>query len=698
MLNEGIANIVRKSLKDINSDIFKYSMVKPFPSDWVEANMILPDNTSKYPGRFSYDLTPYWREPINHLHETSTVRYISIMKSVQCGCTAGVVIPGMLYIIAVDPNNTLFTAADLEIAKKTVEERLDTILRESGLEQFIRPHALKKGNQRTGDTAASKEFPGGTLTAFGTGSANKFRYYSAKTSFVDDFETAPRDVQGEGSVRSLIEGRQNSFGSDAQTFFISTPKTTSTSNINEQFLLGTQKKWHWTCWSCNALMVMDWRIKVDENNFAGIVYTLDGKDKLVKGSVAFCCPHCAQLTREKDKFTLNKEGIWVSTVQEPTEENHESYSMNAIIQPPGFDGWEKLATMWLSANPPGKRAVVTLLKSFNNLQLGLPFEDYGSSPKATALMNNIGSYHHGIIPDKTCAADGNGKIILLTLACDLGGVMEQDNEDVRLDWELVAHAQTGATYSIDHGSIGTFRRAFEKKKGDVEDPDRKKWTYTHGSVWINPETNLPENNCVWPVYEEIIKAAYVSEDDTEDTRLVSLSVVDTGFFEKTATQFIINMQDQGLRVYGVKGRTDVKYRPEQRDTKPVRRSTEQPKKLYNLEVNQLKDDLSENMALQKGQDGAQPSGFMNFPQQNEGKYSYKGYFMQFEQEQKIIVKDGETVLGYAWKKKHSNAINHFWDVRVYILASVEIYLDLVRQSDTKYKNLTWEEFVIMVTE
>jgi len=408
--------------------------------------------------------------------------------------------------------------------------------------------------------------------------------------------------------------------------------------------------------------------------------------------------HCGELTHEVDKHERNLNGIWQPTVAEPIEEYHESYSTNAIIQPIGFTGWEALVKQWLKANPESRRPNVVLLKGFINLRLGLPFEEQGDSPKANALMANIGEYHHGIIPDKTCEADGNGKIILVTVCCDLGGLMEKDNEDVRLDYEIVAHAQTGATYSIDQGSIGTFKRAFEKKKTDPENPNRKKWTYTHGSVWMNPETGLAENNCVWPEYEQIIKARYLSDAGEDLEREISLATVDTGFFEKSATQFIINMQDQGYRVYGVKGRTDLKYRPIQRDTKPVRRSAEQPKKLYNLEVNQLKDDLSENMALQKGQDGAQPSGFMNFPQQNDGKYSYNGYFSQFEQEQKIIVKEGETILGYAWKKKHSNSVNHFWDVRVYVLAAVEIYLDLVRQSDPKYKNLTWEEFVIMVTE
>lgn len=698
---EVVTEAWRNVLEDINTDIFKYSMVKPMPADWAEQTLILPSNTSKYSGPLSYDLTPYWREPVNHVHESSPVRYVSIMKSVQCGCTACVVIPGLLYIIAVDPENTLFTAGDLLLAKKTIEERLDTILRESGLDHFIRPHAVKKGNQRSGDTAASKEFAGGTLTAGATGSPTFFRYYSAKKGFIDDFDTAKRDVGGEGGIRALVEGRQNSFGNSAQTFFISTPINKATSQIWEQYQLGTQKKWNWPCWNCGAYMMMDWTIKLEDNSYAGMIWRLDGKGRLIKESVCFRCPHCGEVTQEKEKYDLNKNGIWIPTVAEPVEELHESYSMNAIIQPPGFTDWKELVKMWLKANPYGQKANVTLLKSFMMLQLGLPFEEQGHAPKSTALMQNIRDYHHGIIPDKTCDEDGNGKIVLVTISCDLGGVMETDNEDVRMDWEIVAHAQNGVTYSVNQGSIGTFKRNFEKTKLEKQDQGiRKKWTYNHDSFIIN-EKGEKENNSVWPVFEEIIKTTYPYESGREDGIQIDITVVDTGFFEKSATQFIINMQVQALKVYGIKGRTDLKYRPTQREALPVKRSPEFPKRLYIVDVNQMKDDLADNMALQKGEGASHPSGFMNFPQSNEGKYTYKDYFIHFEGERKKEYRDPknmEVVLGFVWEKKNSTVLNHFWDVRVYNMAAPLIYLDLIRQSDSKLNKITWEEFVLMVTE
>jgi phage terminase large subunit GpA-like protein len=687
--NEVVAEAWKNTLIDINKDIFSYSMVKPLPSEWAEKTLIIPDNVSRYSGKFSYDLTPYWREPINHLHETSPVRYVSILKSAQNGCTQSVVVPAMLYTMAIDPNNMAFTAGNLLLAKKTIEERIDTILRSSKLDHLIRPHAVKKGNQRTGDTAQSKEFPGGTLTIGATGSADFFRYWSAKLGLIDDFDTAPVNLGGEGSVRSLIEGRQNSFGDSAKTFFISTPTDTNTSQIWQQYQLGTQKKWNWPCWNCSAYMPMDWKIVLEDNSLAGIIWRTDGKGRLINESVAFRCPHCGEVTQEKDKYELNQNGTWISTVEEPLEDLHESYSTNAITQPPGFTGWVKLVQEWLKANPAGQRANISLLIPFNNVRLGLPFEDQGDAPKSTALMQNVRNYHHGTIPDRTSDDDGNGKIVLVTLACDLGGVMDGENQDVRLDWEIVAHAATGVTYSVDQGSIGTFKRTFERKNDKAYDKaERKKFTYAKG---------MKDPDSVWPYFREILNKIYKSEDGHDFP--IDLTVVDTGFFEKHATQFVIDMQEEGYKVYGVKGRTDIKYRPLQRDSAPVRRSVEKPKQLYTVEVNQMKDDLAANMNLQKGEGGSQPSGFMNYPQQNEGKYSYPGYFSHFEGEARKEVKDkSDQVVGFRWDKKHSTVVNHFWDVRIYNLCAVHIYLDLIRREHPQYKNITWEEFVLLVTE
>lgn len=695
-----ISGTWRRKLKGISSGVFKFQMVKPLPSVWTEANIILPESTTRYPGPFRYRMTPYSVEIVNLVHADNPVRYFAVMKSSQCGITAGVVIPIICYTIDIAPDPILFTAADKIMAGRTIKERLDPILWASKLDHRIRPNAIKKQNRRTGDTEFSKEFAGGTLTAAGTSNPDTFRFYSAKIVLADDFDTAPQEVGNEGDVTKLMEGRQKMYGDSALTGYVSTPTITSTSLIYKQYLKGTQKKWHWACPECGEYFPVEFSVKMEDGTYAGLVWELDEHKKLKTESIHYrtqCCGKGKLLY--KDKLRLNGTGTWIGT-NPNAEPFFESYQLNDLIIPPGFDNWEKIVREWLEACPPGGQINLNKLKAFNNQRLGLPFEEIGRELNVSALMKNTRIYLPGIVPDQTCMDDGNGKLIMLTLSCDINGIMDKGVEDVRLDWEILAHSQAGATYSVDHGSIGTWKRSRDRSVSDkLEEETRMKWTLSHNSYTIIDDIRV--SNSVWGPFEEIIKAIYPLESNKElGLRDILITAIDTGFGEKYAMQFILQMQSEGYNVYGVKGKVDNNFRPIQRDTNPVKRSTEKPKQLYIVEVNQMKDDLSQMMDLREGEGSSQPSGFMNYPEPNNGKYTMNEYFKHYEGERRVEVKNpknADEVIGYRWDKKHSGSQNHFWDVRVYNLAAPLIYLDLLRHSDPAYKFLTWEEFIMMVT-
>lgn len=662
---------------------FSYKSKKDIPSEWVEKNIILTPDVSRFSGRFSYDLSPYAKEIIDHLHPSSPSRNIAVMKSAQSGITQGVIVPGMAYIIEQNPSNFLFTAADLETAKKTIVQRFDPLMRSSGLNHLIRPNVIRAAGKRSGDTDNSKEFAGGAATILGTDNSKKFRFFSVKTAFLDDFDAAKRSDKVEGSTRKLIEGRQTSFGSLAKTFYISTPTVTQTSNVYEMYLLGDQRKWHWPCMGCGVYVPSDWQIKQDDGTYAGIVWELDENNELIEESVKFKCPECGHLMSNNDKHEINKSGKWIPTVT-PKEKNFVSYYMNSLIIPPGFISWVDLVHEWLAACPPKGRINVDLLKVFNNVRLGLPFEEKGEAPKMMQLMNNTKGYLPGIVPDETSVSDGNGEIVLITMAVDLGGIMNDEVEDVRADWEILAHSCTGATYSINQGSVGTFKRIRTRTKKEIDnDSLRKRYTYMHGM-----------SNSIWSELLEIIQGELKSESGSLYS--VKLTLIDTGHFTRYAYQFISQYHSANNWIFGIKGVIDKDFRGISKDTPAIRISREK-KNLYLLEVNQLKNDLASYMKLRESEHGDQPPGFMNFPEPNGGKYTLKGYFKHFESEvYKEEVKNGEVV-GFKWDKKHNDVENHFWDVRIYNNAARDIFLDLIKRSNpTKYKNLDWNMFVDLV--
>lgn len=675
-----LKELFKKSYLAIHEKIYNYKIVKELPSVWIEKNIYLTGDISRYTGFFKYDRSPYTREVVDCLSGTSDVEMVAVMKCAQSGFTQGVIIPGMWWIVAESPAPILYTAADVYLVKLSMRTRFDPVGANSGLSDLIRANVIKKKNQRTGDTDFSKEFAGGSITALGVNNPNKWRQYSVKNIFADDWESAPQSDKKEGNVRSLMENRATSYGSLKKMFYISTPAVKQTSNIEEVFNLGDKRKWNWNCPHCRTDIPIEWQIKKDDGRYAGIKWLLNDKNELIEDSVHYECQNCGGRIDEKDKYILNLSGKWIPT-EIPKRPQYRSYQLNALCIPPGFTSWIDLVYKWLDACPPGGYVDEDKLKAFVNTQLGQTWEEKGVVPKVAELMNNTRSYNIGEVPDITAEKDGNGKIILITLACDLGGIMNDEKEDVRLDWEIVAYSTTGVTYHINHGSIGTFKRGRKKSKSENEnDTDREKWTYNHG-----------QRNSVWDKLREIISAPILGQSG--EAYNIDMSVIDTGHFTRLAYEFIDT--ENNPFIVGIKGYAEDEYRKITKDTPIITRSRER-QKLYILQVNQLKDILASNMKLKMGMDGYQPNGFMNFPTPEQGKYTMRNYFSHLEAEQRVPLKKGDVEIGYAWKKKNTSVENHFFDINGYNIAAKEIYIDILRKVDSKYSKLTWEDFCLLL--
>lgn len=675
MINE----LYKRAYLEIHESIFDYKIVKEIPSEWVEKNVYLTGDLSRYTGFLKYELTPYSRELIDNLSSNSPVEMMAVMKCAQSGISKSVIYAGICYIISQTPAPVLFTAADLDLAKLSVRTSLDPMLELSGVSKLIRPNVIKKKNQRTGDTDFSKEFAGGSFIALGVNNPNKWRQYSVKYIFADDWEAAPRADKKEGSVRSLMENRATSFGTTKKLFYISTPAIKQTSNIEEVYDLGDKRKWNWECPNCNTFIPIEWRVDREDGSYSGIKWKTDEKGELIINSVHYECQNCGGHISENEKPLLNSKGKWIPTAT-PKRENFRSYQINALTIPPGFTSWVDLVFQFLDACPVNDVIDEDKLKAFVNTRLGQTWEEKGTTPRVTELMNNVRSYEVGMVPDQTIEKDGNGKVILITLSCDLGGLMETYNEDVRLDWEIIAHTTTGVTYSINHGSIGTFKKSRKKTRAESQnESERDKWTYSHGSKFS-----------VWPELKKIIEGNLIGQSG--DAYNVDCSVIDTGHFTRLAYEFIDS--ENNPFIVGIKGYAEDEYRKLTKDTPIIMRSRER-QRLYILQVNQLKDILASNMKLRAGMDGYQPSGFMNYPQPEMGKYNMRNYFSHFESEHRIEVKKGDVTIGFQWKKKNSSVENHFFDVAVYNIAAREIYIEILRKSSSKYAKLTYEDFALL---
>lgn len=666
-------NLLRDQLQDIvYGGALQLSNIKP--SAWVEQNIVMGQ---PFPGPFRYTKTPYAREIIDCLAPDHPARWVAVMKGLQIGISAGVIIPGLGYIIKEQPANTYFTVGAPDLVDKSVE-KLDLMIDRANLRQYIKPQVKRIRNSKSGDTNSKKDFSGGFINITTANNHKEWRDVSLKYGFIDDFEAAKSASKESGSTRKLIEGRFAAYKDTHKIFYISTPELKETSNIEPAYLLGDQRKYLIPCPCCHEfielrLNVTDglgtiWKEPMPEG--AGLVWELDNAGRVIDGSVGYVCPLCAGYFKDNHKQQFLNDGRWHPSA-EPSQMGYYSYHISSLYAPAGMYDWKHYAHNYVECHPQGQARKEAEYKTFINTCLGITYEGAAEAPKATSIMKNIRDYEVNEIPERLSIADGNGRIVLLTCGSDMNGKFD----DARLDWEILAHSETGATYSIAHGSIGTFIPRQGQKV-----TDRAHWTYEH---------NMP--NSVWPEFAKIITQNF--KTDTGRDMSVYITALDVGAYAQAGGYpFLDWCFGKNINVIGVKGDKEEKYMLLNKDIRVHKKSLERPLDMYILQVGLIKDRLAEYMNLRWDKDEAQPANFMNYPQPSDGLYQYSNYFEHYEAEHRTTVTNKDSSVSYRWQKKNSAVQNHLFDCRIYNMAIRDIMLSQFAE-EWKVKDLTWQEWV-----
>lgn len=642
----------------LESSHYLLSNIKP--SKWAESNIIMP---KPFPGPLSYEKTPYTREIIDRFSPDDPAREIAVMGAAQFGKTASIIIPAIGWIIENDPGNIIMTVGHEDLVEEAMN-KIDAMLDGTGLRKLIKPSAQRARSQKTGDTNTKKEFPMGYLKLATANNPKIWRQADYKYGLIDDYEAVKSGTKVAGSTRGLIQKRFTSYHTTRKILYCSSPELEHNSNILEVYKLGDQRKFLIPCPCCGVFIELKWSITTKDGEAAGITWKLDDENKLIPDSVGYICQECLGFFDDKNKTEFVNKGFWKPT-EKPFRPEFTSYHMSSWYSPHGMSDWEHYVYQWLECNPINGKRDDGKYQTFLNLNAGEPYIETGETIKANQLQKNIRNYPIGTIPESLSIKDGNGKIVLLTCACDLNGKLE----DARLDYEVLAWSESGATYSIIHGSIGTFIPNESGKKNKV---DREKWTY---------ENHKPNN--VWRDFDRLLSTIF--ETDTGRKMKIFISGVDTGYCELQAFTYIDGSNHYVIGLKGDKDDKYVKYGIEMPNFKVGQSRT----KLFMVRGGQIKDDLQALIALKwdSGNDEAQPSGFMNFPIPSEGKYLLTNYFAHYEAEERILDKENNFI----WRKKNTVVQNHLFDCRVYNMALRDILLFEIAK-EYKYKFYDWIQF------
>jgi phage terminase large subunit GpA-like protein len=656
----------------VDADSFRISNIKP--SEWAEKKRVMSTAVSAMPGPYRFDRTPYLREVVDTLMPNHPAKKIAVMKGAQIGFSTGVIENGIGWIIAENPGPILLMTATKTLSDDSVNTKIDQMIDSCGLRDHIRPNASRKGNNRTGDTVSSKEFSGGRLMTGQTGNHKNIRQISMQYGFIDDFEAAPPSSKQSGDTTTLIEQRFAAYYDKMKVFYISTPEIKQTSNIEPLYLRGNQRKYHVPCPHCGDHIVLEWAVHNDENErVGGIYWELDDNRKLIESSVGYKCPSCGDIINETHKHDMIRAGHWKSTAI-PQDPELWSYHISALYAPPGMYDWTYYVKQYLEACPPNEPVRQEKYKTFLNTCLGVTWEERGSRPNVLRLSMNTRPYDVGVVPSLLSKEDGNGPIVMVTCACDLNGT----EDDARLDYEIVAWSESGVSYAIDHGSVGTFIPRENTRKIKV---DRERWSYHHNV-----------KNSVWPTFEKILNAPLPSDDPAQQNLKIMITGIDTGHYTQQAYQFIDEQSKIGRVIVGLKGKDTDKFRALHFDT-PMFRAARERDQLFLVEVNQLKDELSDFMKLPwERSDGVeQPAGFMNYPRPEGNKFTMRDYFSHFESEHRVLDQKDGVVRGAKWIKRNAAVMNHLWDCRVYNLALREILAWMVCR-EMGIKEANWRRY------
>ncbi len=637
------------------------------PSDWTEQNVIMQ---KPFPGPFRYNKTPYTKEIVNCFAPDHPCRVCAVMKGAQIGFSAGVIYPGIAWMIKNNPGNTKLMLGAPDLIEKSMA-KIDLIIDNAGLRNMIKAQAQRKKAGKTGDTDLKKEFPQGYLSLASANNHKAIRQEDLQFLIVDDYEAIKGSSKESGSTLKLMEQRLASYADKSKLFLISTPELRATSNIEPAYLLGDQRKFLIPCPCCGTAIEIKWSIALESGDTAGMTWKTDERGRLISGSVGYLCQSCGGFFNDSKKDDLLNMGYWSPTA-EPSREGYFSYHISSLYAPAGMFDWQHYVANYLDACPENEKRKEDLYQSHVNLCLGETYEGDYEEPDANQLQKNIRNYPIGTIPETMSIADGNGRIVMLTCASDLNGTID----DARLDYEIVGWSETGASYSITHGSIGTFipREGTAKAK-----EDRERWTYQHNQA-----------KSVWPEFEKIIKTVFTT--DTGRRIPVLISGVDTGHYTLQAYSYI---DSSNAHVVGLKGDKEDKYQRYGIDL-PTYKNARERANLFIVQVGQLKDSLSDMMRLKYNENqDPQPAGFMNFPMPSDGQYYFKTYFEHYAAEHRVLVPGKEgAASSFRWVKKLSTSQNHFWDVRIYNMVLKDILMNKV------FKELkttgTWVDFCALM--
>lgn len=321
-------------------------------SQWADAKRIIVGKGAAEPGPWRTDRAPYQRVIMDAFTQKG-VHDIVMMFCAQAGKT-DMILNMLGRSIELDPGPMLMVFPTEEDYLKFSKERLQPTIDAT-------PTLARLVFGGNANTISQKNFPNGFLSMVGATSPSGLKSRPIRNLFMDEVDGYPASAGIEGDPVSLASKRTQTFF-NAMRVYTSTPTLKATSRIYKLFLRGTREEWEIQCPRCGAYST----IAFDDIIFDKELISEEGQEPEYDVTRAvWRCPKCRGEVEEYE--AKRAPGKWVPRNPKALKRGVRSFHLNSFMSP--WAKWKEICKKFLDAKDDPE-----LLKTFYNLELGLPFE------------------------------------------------------------------------------------------------------------------------------------------------------------------------------------------------------------------------------------------------------------------------------------------------------------------------------------
>lgn len=390
--------------------------LKPEPelkvSEWADRFRILSQASSAEPGPWRTDRAPYLREIMDKLSAQDPVQEVVVIKGAQLGFTEAMV-SWLGYIIDVAPGPIMAVMPTEATMKRVSKRRIDPMVESS---PRLRLKVASQKSRNKDNTVLDKSFPNGFLMMVGANAGAGLRSTPVRYLLLDEVDSYPSDVEGEGDPIELAKARTRTFAR-RKLAIGSTPTIEGQSRIQIAYGETDQRVYMVPCPECGTAQQLVW----DQMRWE------TGKPETAR----YECAHCGHLIEERRKTAMLASGFWQATQPSKASPIKVGYHISSLYSPIGWYSWREAVADYEKAQGKAMQ-----MKVFMNTVLGMCYTEEGEAPQWENLYNRRERYTQGEVPDD---------VVFLTIGVDV-----QRN---RIEYEVVGWCRRKISYSIEYRVI-----------------------------------------------------------------------------------------------------------------------------------------------------------------------------------------------------------------------------------------------------